>query len=593
MERNKDLAMKTLLTTLHSKYIHASLALQYLKSCCKHEFQNIEIREYTVNHDVDYILGEIYKGKYDLVCFSCYLWNISETLIIGKNLKKVNPQATIVLGGPEVSFDAVDLMEQHDFIDYIVIGEGEVTFQELLRYICKGQGELEDIRGIAYRKDGRVCQTQERELIQELDAIPSPFSEGLEGYENKIIYYESSRGCPHNCRYCLSSTIKGVRFFSLDRVKKDLDLFLKEKVKQVKFVDRTFNAKKSHSLEIMKYIQKRDNGHTNFHFEITADLLDEETLEFLSQVREGLFQFEVGVQTTYDVTMEAIDRRVNFDRLSKTVKKISEFRNIHLHLDLIAGLPYEDFQRFRISFDEVYALKPEKLQLGFLKLLKGSGIRRDEKFHDYIYKDEAPYEVLANRYISYDEMLQLKMMEEMIEIYYNSHGFDYAVAFILYNFYDRPSDFYLDLAHYWEESGYHHTSHGRNELYEILLKFYGHRSFEAKDIFQEILKFDYVRQGKGVLPDFFHHGENGDFKNRMHRFLQDQGNIAQYLPQYEGLPAKQILKKVHFESFAYDILKIIQNPHCLSIEREPMTLLFDYDLKHKVFAKSKFYKVNL
>ncbi len=592
-KERKDKYMKILLTTLHSKYIHTSLALQYLKNYCKYMFENIDIKEYTINHDLDYVLAEIYKGNHDVVCFSCYIWNIGQTLRIARNLKKINPRVTIILGGPEVSFDAQELLYKNPCIDYIILGEGEVTFKELLGHLVEGQGDIACIHGIAYRRGEAISVTRERGLIKELETIPSPFLNGLDGYENRIIYYESSRGCPHNCRYCLSSTIKGVRFFSIDHIKKDMDVFLAAQVKQVKFVDRTFNAKKSHCFEIMKYLHDNDNGTTNFHFEITADLLDEEILEFLCHVREGLFQFEVGVQTTYDMTMEAIDRKVDFGRLSETVKTISQYKNIHLHLDLIAGLPYETFQRFKLSFDDVYRLKPEKLQLGFLKLLKGSGIRQDAQLHDYIYREEPPYEVLGNRYISYEEMLGIKVMEEMVEQYYNTHGFDEGIDFILRRFYESPANFYMDLGKYWEMKGHHHHAHGRNALYEVLLDFYKEKKWDEMAFFRELLKLDYLKQGKSAVPQFFYPIDDESFRNRAHHFLQREKNVKKYLPQFEGLPAKQIIKKVHFESFQYDVLSSFEELGEGPIKKESTTLLFDYELEHKVFTKSRVYKIDL
>ncbi|MCT4618926.1 MAG: B12-binding domain-containing radical SAM protein [Marinisporobacter sp.] len=583
--------MKILLTTLNSKFIHTGLALRYLYNYCKEDF-HMKIEEYTINHHTDYILGEIYKGKYDVVCFSCYIWNISSTLEIIRNLKKVCPKITIVLGGPEVSFDAVSLMEKEGSVDYIIVGEGEETFKELMNFLVNNKGNLHEIKGISYRKNHEVFKTPDRELIKDLGSIPPIYTEDLEEYKNKIIYYESSRGCPHNCRYCLSSTIRGVRFFPIDRVKSDLGLFLEKRVKQVKFVDRTFNVKKSHSLEIMKYIVENDNGYTNFHFEITADLLDDETIEFLSNVREGLFQFEIGVQTTHDQTMKSIDRKVDFNILSQVVRRVGSFRNIHLHLDLIAGLPFEDFYRFKKSFDDVYALKPEKLQLGFLKLLKGSGIRKDTDLHGYVFKDDPPYEVLENKYMTYEDTLKLKMIEEMVELFYNGDGFLYGISYIIDNFYEHPSDFYHQLAEFWEERGYHHVSHGKNKYYEILLAFYKEYNWKNEDVFREILKFDYLMQGKTTLPKFFVHKEEKDFQKRIHTFLHEENNLEKYLPKYKDMPAKQIIKKVHFEKFQYDVLSLIKNPKLEKVEKE-ITVLFDYDLEQKVFAKAKYHKVDL
>ncbi|SHJ85884.1 Radical SAM superfamily enzyme YgiQ, UPF0313 family [Geosporobacter subterraneus DSM 17957] len=586
--------MKVLLTTLNSKYIHSSLALRYLYHFNQEAFPGvITLQEYTINHDPNYILAELYKGDFQILCFSCYIWNIEATLEVIRNLKKVKPESTIILGGPEVSFEAAELMKQQAGIDYIVQGEGELTFQELLAYLIHKKGRIEDIQGILYRKGDSIFQNQERNLIKDLDKIPRPYDEKLEGLENKILYYESSRGCPYNCSYCLSSTIKGVRFFSIERVKQDLRIFLDARVKQVKFVDRTFNAKKEHCLEIMKYLQEMDNGYTNFHFEITADLLDDEILDFLSKVREGLFQFEVGVQTTYEKTMHAIDRRVTFSKLEKTVRTISAFKNIHLHLDLIAGLPYEDLERFKVSFNQVYDLKPEKLQLGFLKLLKGSAIRHEREVHGYIFKDEAPYEILENKYISYRQLLRLKMIEEMVEIYYNSHGFDGAIGFMLANFYTNPYEFYQSISEFWEEKGYHHSAHHKNELYKLLADFYEHASFPHRELFLEILKLDYLKQGRGSLPDFFPRVEIEDFKDRCHAFLQSQENIMTYLESFVRMPAKQIIKKVHFENFAYDVVEILKHPKVEAAPRKVTTVLFDYELEQKVFSKSKFYKVEI
>ncbi len=583
--------MKILLTTLNSKYIHTSLSLQYLYNHTKEEFSEIKIDEFTINHNKDYILGEIYKGQYDIICFSCYIWNISYTLEIIQNLKKISPNCTIILGGPEVSFDPEETMEKNSSIDYIIVGEGEITFKELLQYLTNPEGAVSNIAGLVYRQESMIKRNRERKLIQNLGMITSPYEGSLKDYENKIIYYESSRGCPYNCKYCLSSTIKGVRFFPIDRVKKDMDRFLDNKVKQVKFVDRTFNVKKSHSLEIMKYLAEKDNGFTNFHFEITADLLDDEVLEFLSTVREGLFQFEVGVQTTYDETMKSIDRHVDFNILSETVKRISSFRNIHLHLDLIAGLPYETFERFKTSFDDVCYLKPEKVQLGFLKLLKGSAIRREVEEHEYIFDEKPPYEVLGNKYLSYSEIVKLKLIEEMVEIYYNSHAFNRTIEYTITNFFNSPSEFFETLASYWQEKGYHHLSHSKNRIYKILLEFLKVKVEDSYKIVYDFIKFDYLSQGKSSLPDFLRSTPKPIEQNKVHEFLQDTDNIKTYLSQYEGIPAKQIIKKIHIENFRYNVLELSSSK--IGESDHIVTLLFDYDMANKIFSKSKIYLIEL
>jgi radical SAM superfamily enzyme YgiQ (UPF0313 family) len=586
--------MKILLTTLNSKHIHSNLAIRYLYRYCQESFPELRVKEFTVNQNPDYYLSEIFKGSYQIVCFSCYIWNITQTLQLIANLKKVCPDTVIILGGPEVSFDPQEIMRLHHAIDYIVLGEGEVTLQELLLYIKTGQGDIENIPGLAYRQGACIRVTKARPLITDLDQIPFPYKkEDLAELKNKIIYYESSRGCPFGCTYCLSSSLKGVRFFPLERVKKDLKFFLDAKVKQVKFVDRTFNVKKSHSLEIMRFLQAHDNGHTNFHFEITAYLLDDETLNFLKDVRPGLFQFEIGVQTTNPDTLKAIRRSGDFSKIKTVVERLASFGNIHLHLDLIAGLPFEGFESFKNSFNDVYALKPDNLQLGFLKLLKGTPIREEEVFHGYIYKNEPPYEVLANKYITFKEILHLKAMEEMLELYYNSHHFSYSLDYIITNFYPGSASFYEDLSRYWEERGFQHVAHNKTDLYKILLDFFQKKGFPSQEIFAEVLKLDYLCLHRGPLPPFLPRIEPEDFKNTCHKFLQEEKNVAKFLPAYRGLPAKNIMKQVHFEVFSHDLTKLIADPFAKNISARPTVLLFDYRPDSKGTGKARICKMAL
>ncbi|WP_073153012.1 B12-binding domain-containing radical SAM protein [Paramaledivibacter caminithermalis] len=583
--------MKTLLTTLNSKFIHSSLALRYLWQYNKKQFEGISIEEYTINNDLDYILSEIYTKDYDLVCFSCYIWNFEETLEIAKNLRKVNKEVKILLGGPEVSYDPKAVLEECDYIDYIIFGEGELTLNELLNLLINNRGNIFNIRGLAFREKNKIYMNEERCLIEDLDIIPFPY-ENLKELENRIIYYESSRGCPFNCQYCLSSTFRGVRYFSMNRIKRDLKKFIDADVKQVKFVDRTFNADKEHCLEIMKYLQKIDNGRINFHFEITAYLLDEEILDFLRSVRKGLFQFEVGVQSTYEKTLREIKRNMDFKRIKYVINELVSFNNIHLHLDLIAGLPYEDYGTFLKSFDDVYSLKPNKIQLGFLKLLKGSGIRMNHYKYGYIYKDEQPYEVMCNDYITYDEILKLKYIEEMTDEYYNSHNFDFSVDYIIKKFYKNPSSFFEDLSVFWRNMGYHHVSHGRNQLFKILIEFFKQNNFDNEDVFMEILKFDYLRNKNANLPEFFNSIEIDDFKNRCHKFLQNEENIEKYLPMYKGMTAKKIIKKVHFETFKYDILYLANN-YYEDISKQESIILFNYEVDNNDFEKSEYFRVSI
>ncbi|CAH2212403.1 B12-binding domain-containing radical SAM protein [Tepidibacter aestuarii] len=583
--------MKILLTTLNSKFIHTNLAIRYLNSFCK-DLADITVAEYTINNSVDYILKEIYKQKSDIVVFSTYIWNVDDTIKICKNLKKVSPHIKILLGGPEVSYDFEEFMKKYDCIDYIIYGEGELTFREFIEYSL-GKKDIDNIDGLVYRKKDSIIVNEPRQLIHDLNIIPSPYENiDKKEYENRIVYYETSRGCPFNCQYCLSSTIKGLRFFDIDRVKMELKNLINANVKQVKFVDRTFNAKKEYALDIMKFIMENDNGFTNFHFEVTAHLIDDDMLEFLSKCSPGLFQFEIGVQSTNKKTLEEVGRTQNFESLSYVVNKISSFKNIHQHLDLIAGLPYENYESFRNSFNTVFNLDIEQLQLGFLKMLKGSGIRKNSEKHDYIFKDYTPYEVLGNKYMSYDEMLKIKDIEEVLEIYYNSNNFKLSMNYIIKKYYSEDAfKLFEDLSSYWEDNGYFKISQGKNQLYKILIDFYTDVIKVDVDIFKDVLKYDYISLGKvSSLPSMFDKMEVDDFKNRCHIFLKSEENVRKYTPKFENTPAKNIIKYVRFEPFNYDVSKLKENIH-EKLDKDLNTILFVYDLDKKVFEKSNSYKV--
>jgi len=495
--------MKVLITTLNSKYIHSSLAIRYLKEYCLDEIKNIEIAEYTINQNNEYITGEIYKKKPDIVAFSCYIWNLQSTLEICQRLKLIRPHIKIVLGGPEVSYDGDKILEDNSYIDFIVYGEGEVTFKDLLIYLQKEEKDFSPIKGLIYRDEEKVFRNNSRSLIIDLDRIPSPFEGNMEEYRDRIVYYESSRGCPFNCQFCLSSAIKGVRFFPLERVKRDLANLIKAGVKQVKFVDRTFNARKDYALEIMTFIINQGVTNINFHFEVTAHLLDDEILDFLKDVPEGLFQFEIGVQSTNTETLKAIDRNTDFKKLSKVTERIKSYKNIHQHLDLIAGLPYENYESFKKSFNDVYRLKPDKLQLGFLKLLKGSGLR--DKINEYGFKflDISPYEVLENNFIKYEELLRLNIIEDLVEKYGNESSFNNTLEFIIGNYYETPFDFYETFSGYWERKEHHTISHSKANLYKIIWEFYTEEIAKETETFQELLLFDFIYYNKNSnVPAF-------------------------------------------------------------------------------------------
>ncbi|MBC7765960.1 MAG: DUF4080 domain-containing protein, partial [Hyphomonadaceae bacterium] len=400
--------MKIILSTLNAKYVHHALALRYLSK----SVPDARVMAFTINHTVESVCAELYKKitTDTLLGFSVYIWNVEMTLRVLARLKKVAPQLKILLGGPEVSYDPFETLTANTFVDYVIYGEGENTFKAL----CNANDcvSLHSIEGLAFRQDGQVIVNPPRPLIQDLDTIPSPYTSAeLAAFEGKMLYYETSRGCPFTCSYCLSSTTHGVRFFSLDRVLADLRAMLDHRVGQVKFVDRTFNCSNVRTKAIVTFLIQ-NAAQTNFHFEIAAHLMDDALLALLKSAPTGLFQLEIGVQSTHAKTIQAIHRQTDFEKIATHVKALRQADNMHLHLDVIAGLPYEDYEAFQKTFNDVYALKPHALQLGFLKLLKGAAIR---DFEGYTYCDCAPYEVLATPWLTHAQLLALKRMEDMVE----------------------------------------------------------------------------------------------------------------------------------------------------------------------------------
>ncbi len=562
--------MKIILSTLNSKFIHTALSLRYLKAYAEKWDVNrdIEIAEYTINQNINYITGELYRKKPDILCFSVYIWNINETLDIVRSIKLVNPEIEIVLGGPEVSFEIKELMESNSEIDYVLYGEGEETFSEFLEY-KEGKKDIDGIKGIAYRqkeadisageeKGAELCEkiviNSSRKVMKDLGDIPSVYSSDLSEYEDKIIYYESSRGCPFTCKFCLSSTIDGLRFFPIERVKKDLKTFIDGRVRQVKFIDRTFNARIDYSKEIMEYIYQNDNGVSNFHFEVTAHLIDQEFIDYLSNMPEGLFQFEIGVQSTNEKTIEDVARTTDFEKLSIAVKKLKELENIHLHLDLIAGLPYEGYESFKKSFNDVYNLNPDKLQLGFLKLLKGSQMRAETYKHGFKYLDKAPYEVLETKYLSYEEMLRLKDIEELVEIYGNETFFEKSLEYILKK-YDSPFDFYEKFAEYCREKGFYDAARGKVTQYKYLYEFCTDNTDINETLIKDMLRFDFARNTRSPnIPNFLKSEEEFDIRDIRREFISDDKNRNKYFPHIQERDMNRIIRFVHLERFSYDIL---------------------------------------
>lgn len=460
--------MKILLAACNAKYIHSNPAVYDLKAYAAAYKDSVQIKEFTINQPKDEIMKEIYRSGADVVCFSCYIWNISFVRELIRDLKKILPDTVFWAGGPEVSFHAKNFLEDMPQVTGIMKGEGEETFLALAGYYLEGKGRLEEISGIVFRKENEIVDNGFREPV-DLDRIPFIY-ENPENFENRIIYYESSRGCPFSCSYCLSSIDRKLRFRSLSLVKKELQFFLDHRVPQVKFVDRTFNCRHEHAMEIWKYILEHDNGVTNFHFEVSADLFREDELELIGKMRPGLIQLEIGVQSANPETLEAVHRKTDLEKLRRNVEKIRSFHSVHQHLDLIAGLPCEDYESFRRSFDFVYSMKPDQLQLGFLKVLKGSLMEEKAREYGITCKSLEPYEVLSTRWISYEEILKLKTVESMVEVYYNSGQFQYTLNWLT-GFWEDAFSFYEDLGRFYERKGYEELSHSRIRRYEILLEF--------------------------------------------------------------------------------------------------------------------------
>lgn len=492
--------MKILLAACNAKYIHSNLAVYDLKAYSSDYDEHVILREYTINQPKDEILKDIYSSGADVVCFSCYIWNISFVRELIRDLVKILPKTAFWAGGPEVSYDAEKFLTEMPEMTGVMVGEGEKTFHDLLEFYIDGKDSLEEISGIAYRTGDKIIHNGWRELM-DLSAIPFVY-EHLEKFENRIIYYESSRGCPFSCSYCLSSIDKKLRFRDLELVKKELQFFLDHRVPQVKFVDRTFNCKHEHAMTIWKYILEHDNGVTNFHFEISADLLREEEMELMSQMRPGLIQLEIGVQSTNPETIRAIHRHMDLKKLEHCVNRVHSFRNIHQHLDLIAGLPYEDYDTFHQSFNDVYQMKPDQLQLGFLKVLKGSLMQKEAEVYGIVYKEKEPYEVLSTNWLTYGEVLKVKMVESMVEVYYNSGQFWHTLEYLV-PFEKDAFTFYEKLGSFYEKKGYSEISHSRMRRYEILLEYLQEETDVPTEVAAQKMLYDlYLREKLKKRPVF-------------------------------------------------------------------------------------------
>lgn len=583
--------MKTLLVALNSQFIHSNLAVWYLKACCGNSCGEIKVAEYTINDTTDSVLSSIYLHGADVVAFSCYIWNIEYVLKIAGDLKKIKPELIIVLGGPEVSYTPQEILKDDPAVDYILAGESELSFALLLNDLNGGSGNAtSEIDGL-YDKAGKIPECRFC-VVKNLDDIPTPYTDEMLGaVKGKIVYYESSRGCPYACSYCLSSTIKGVRYFPEESVLYDLQKFIDNGVKQVKFTDRTFNASKSRAHKIFKYIIGNtlpdSPGATGFHFEVYPELLSADTMELLSTAPSGLIQLECGIQSANNDTLMAVDRKSDTEKALSNIETLVKRGNIHVHADLVAGLPYENIASFRDSFDMVYKAAPHYIQLGFLKLLKGTKLRDEALKYGYKFRDHTPYEILESNAMSFEELSMLKDMEEVLERYYNSGRFTATLSFLTNRKGVSAFDFFLEFAAFNRKRGYLQSPLRSEQLYTVFLEFLG--AYPDPEIIAELLKFDFYSSHKSAqLPEGLTPANPEGVFEWCKNFLCSEENIAKYLPHEKGINPKGTYKHVRFEMFAYDIFP----DGSYALLESPAAVVFDHTSKNIVTGRYKSYKIS-
>ncbi len=568
--------MKTVFVGINSKFIHTCLAVWYLKANCNNQ-SSYTIKEFTINEQRDSLLSDIYNEKPDIAAFSCYIWNIEIINALSRELKALLPNCIIIFGGPEVSYYPGNVLEQNDSIDYVICGEGEIILPVLLKDIEGGTHNYRDFSGIAYRNGKEIIIREGFNLVPDLNLLESPYTEEfLDTVNNRILYFESSRGCPFSCSYCISSTFNGIRFYSIDRVKTELNKLLLTKPKLIKFVDRTFNCHKERAKEIIEYIISLECN-TAFHFEAAADLFDDDLLELLSRAPKGRIQLEIGIQTTNAKTLKEIDRVTNLDRLKNNVKNILANQNVHVHLDLIAGLPFEDYRSFISSFNDVFNLGPHQLQLGFLKMLRGSKIRREADMHSYLFRSYPPYEILKNKYLTYEELLVLKDIEEAVERYYNTNRFTRSIELLKSKLIAEPFELFRKIAEYCRENGYYNRPVSYRENIAVLFSFMkkecpDHMVVEG---FRQAMVFDFLSSdSSGSIPDAIRSDKDFIPVNSIHELLRDEEFIEKYIPAFKGIQVKNIIKKVFMVKLS---------PHDI--------ILFNYTEKDPITEKYEFHYV--
>lgn len=567
--------MNIICTTLNAKYIHTNLAIRYLKAYAAPEY-DVQLVEFTIKDPTMNIVTDLIQRKPSIIGFSCYIWNIEETIKVVQMIKKIDSSIQIVVGGPEVTYDVHEWMEKVPQFDFLIIGEGEETFKQLLQQL-KGKQDFSKVKGIAYREDGKVCITPQGNKI-DLRELPSPyrFEEDIPYLSKRVTYIETSRGCPFSCQFCLSSIEIGVRYFDREKIKDDIRYLMKNGARTIKFVDRTFNISRSYALEMFRFLIDEHVSGTVFQFEITADIMRPEVIEFLNQeAPAGLFRFEIGVQSTNDETNELVKRKQNFEKLTRTVTMVKEGGKIDQHLDLIAGLPEEDYHSFRKTFNDVFALRPEELQLGFLKMLRGTGLRLRADEHQYIYMEHSPYEILGNNVLSFEDIIKIKQVEDVLEKYWNDHRMDHTIEYLVTNLFPSPFDFFQEFGSYWENKGWSRIGHQLEDLFKRLYEFLQSTKSQEIDLIESLMKLDYLSRTK-YKPRKPWWDSNLDKKQRsimyqsilQNPFLMDNEFVALRLNE------KELYKHTLLEDLAFD-LKEYETSGMIVPKKETIVVYFD------------------
>jgi len=578
--------MNVICSTLNAKFIHTNLAIRYLKAYAAPDF-NIQIKEYTIKDPVLNIVTDLYQQKPKVIGFSCYIWNIEETIKVVNLLKKVDPSLVIVLGGPEVTYDTREWMERIPEVDFIVMGEGEQTFKQLLNEIQKNHN-YNKVPGIAFRDNQQVVITPQMNKL-DLKELPSPyrFPEDIAHLGKRVTYIETSRGCPFSCQFCLSSIEVGVRYFDREKIKDDIRYLMANGAKTIKFVDRTFNISRSYAMEMFRFLIDEHLPGTVFQFEITADIMRPEVIEFLNQeAPAGLFRFEIGVQSTNDFTNELVMRKQNFSKLTRTVSMVKEGRKIDQHLDLIAGLPEEDYHSFRKTFNDVFELRPEELQLGFLKMLRGTGVRLRADEHNYIYMDHSPYEILSNNVLSFDDIVRIKQVEDVLEKYWNDHRMDTTVEYLITNVFPSPFDFFQQFGSYWEIQGWSRIGHQLEDLFRRLYTFLEHLDVSDIEAIVGLMKYDYLKNHKyKPRKPWWEVSFDKEKRTQIYKQISEHPSILGQSFVDLHLDEKELFKHTMLEELSFDLAefqstgKISKHPSCLLAYFDPIksgTLIFSY-----------------